>query len=94
MRRHGLVPSRHLPPACQTPLPPACLTVSTGPGFPLLPLSVLPRGVNKGWRLDFFLVSKGLVEDGRWHETYHLPDITGSDHCPLGIVLKLGGKLA
>lgn len=46
------------------------------------------RASNKGWRLDFFLVSSALAEGGRLHDAYHLPAVAGSDHCPVGLVLK------
>lgn len=45
------------------------------------------RANNKGWRLDHFLVSQAL--HGQVHECYHLPGVMGSDHCPLGLVVKL-----
>lgn len=45
------------------------------------------RANNRGWRLDHFLVSQALHE--RVHECYLLPGVMGSDHCPLGLVLKL-----
>ncbi|KAL4436574.1 hypothetical protein ABPG75_003713 [Micractinium tetrahymenae] len=45
------------------------------------------RANNKGWRLDHFLVSSALAP--RVHDCYHLPHVMGSDHCPLGLVLKL-----
>lgn len=45
------------------------------------------RANNKGWRLDHFLVSQALHP--KVHECYHLPSVLGSDHCPLGLVLKL-----
>jgi exodeoxyribonuclease III len=44
------------------------------------------RANNKGWRLDYFLVSEALW--GRVHDAYHLPEVLGSDHCPLGLWLK------
>ena len=47
------------------------------------------RGNNKGWRLDYFLVSEALC--GSVHDCFHLPGVMGSDHCPLGIELKMGG---
>jgi exodeoxyribonuclease-3 len=46
------------------------------------------RARNIGWRLDYFLVSERLWE--RVAETYIYKDITGSDHCPVGIVLNAG----
>ncbi|XP_044506484.1 DNA-(apurinic or apyrimidinic site) endonuclease, chloroplastic isoform X2 [Mangifera indica] len=44
------------------------------------------RKNNKGWRLDYFLVSKSIAN--QVHDSYILPDIGGSDHCPIGLVLK------
>ncbi|XP_047315370.1 DNA-(apurinic or apyrimidinic site) endonuclease, chloroplastic [Impatiens glandulifera] len=45
------------------------------------------RKTNRGWRLDYFLVSKSIAD--QVHDSYILPDVTGSDHCPIGLVLKL-----
>ncbi|CAO1944728.1 unnamed protein product [Urochloa humidicola] len=45
------------------------------------------RKTNKGWRLDYFLVSESIAE--KVHDSYILPDISASDHSPLGIILKL-----
>ncbi|RLM92901.1 DNA-(apurinic or apyrimidinic site) lyase, chloroplastic-like [Panicum miliaceum] len=45
------------------------------------------RKTNKGWRLDYFLVSESIV--GKVHDSYILPDISASDHSPLGLILKL-----
>ncbi|XP_021988801.1 DNA-(apurinic or apyrimidinic site) endonuclease, chloroplastic isoform X3 [Helianthus annuus] len=45
------------------------------------------RKTNKGWRLDYFLVSESIAENV--HDSYILPDVAGSDHCPIGLVLKL-----
>ncbi|KAI3760694.1 hypothetical protein L1987_51092 [Smallanthus sonchifolius] len=45
------------------------------------------RKTNKGWRLDYFLVSESIAENV--HDSYILPDVGGSDHCPIGLVLKL-----
>ncbi len=44
------------------------------------------REKNVGWRIDYFLVSERLVprlKDAQIH-----PDITGSDHCPVSIILE------
>lgn len=46
------------------------------------------RAKGKGWRLDYFLVSDDLHK--RVHDCYHLPHIMGSDHVPIGLVLKHG----
>ncbi|KAF9596884.1 hypothetical protein IFM89_013932 [Coptis chinensis] len=42
---------------------------------------------NKGWRLDYFLVSESIAD--LVHDSYIMPHITGSDHCPIGLILKL-----
>ncbi|WIA12732.1 hypothetical protein OEZ85_006370 [Tetradesmus obliquus] len=44
------------------------------------------RASNRGWRLDYFLVSSDLAD--KVHDSYILKEITGSDHVPLGLVLK------
>jgi exodeoxyribonuclease-3 len=41
---------------------------------------------NVGWRIDYFLVSRGLEE--RIEEASIYPEATGSDHCPVGLVLR------
>uniref|UniRef100_A0ACD5VS76 Uncharacterized protein n=2 Tax=Avena sativa TaxID=4498 RepID=A0ACD5VS76_AVESA len=45
------------------------------------------RKTNRGWRLDYFLVSESIAE--RVHDSYILPDVSASDHSPLGLILKL-----
>lgn len=45
------------------------------------------RERNVGWRIDYLLVSKKLVpyvKDARIH-----PDVFGSDHCPVSIILNM-----
>lgn len=41
------------------------------------------RARNIGWRIDYFLVSSQLKETIKDAVIY--PDITGSDHCPIGL---------
>jgi exodeoxyribonuclease-3 len=41
------------------------------------------RENNVGWRLDYFLVSHGLMPKVK--EAFILNDIHGSDHCPIGV---------
>lgn len=43
------------------------------------------REKNVGWRIDYFLVSNRLMP--RVKEAFILPQIYGSDHCPVGIVI-------
>ena len=41
---------------------------------------------NAGWRIDYFIVSKALtpaLEDAKIYT-----DVYGSDHCPVGLILK------
>jgi exodeoxyribonuclease-3 len=44
------------------------------------------RDRNIGWRIDYFFVSSELTGaiKGAWLE----PEVTGSDHCPLGLELR------
>jgi exodeoxyribonuclease III len=44
------------------------------------------RSKNIGWRIDYFLVSESFLPSV--NDAFILEDITGSDHCPVGIVLK------
>ena len=43
------------------------------------------RERNVGWRIDYFVVSDRLC--GNINEAFILPEITGSDHCPIGLEL-------
>ena len=45
------------------------------------------RNNNKGWRIDYLLVSKSLKENIT--ESYILDDVVHSDHCPIGINIKI-----
>lgn len=44
------------------------------------------REKNAGWRIDYFCVSSGLKDRIAAVDIYS--DIMGSDHCPVGLVLK------
>lgn len=44
------------------------------------------RANNSGWRIDYFLTSRALT-DRIVDVTIH-PEIMGSDHCPVGIILN------
>ena len=45
------------------------------------------RANNAGWRIDYFIISRRLqdqlVDSTIW------PEVTGSDHCPVGLELNL-----
>lgn len=44
------------------------------------------RERNVGWRLDYFFISKSLQT--KLKSGFILPEVMGSDHCPIGIDLK------
>ena len=44
------------------------------------------REKNAGWRIDYWLVSDRWAD--RIEDRVIYADITGSDHCPVGLVLK------
>ena len=44
------------------------------------------RERNFGWRIDYFLVSDRLRDHIK--EAFILPEVTGSDHCPVGLDLQ------
>lgn len=44
------------------------------------------RAKNAGWRIDYFLASEELKE--RIEDAVIYSDIMGSDHCPVGLILK------
>ena len=45
------------------------------------------RSKGIGWRIDYFVVSKGIIDKVK--NTYIYDEIMGSDHCPVGIDLDL-----
>ena len=44
------------------------------------------RSKNIGWRIDYFLVSRSFLSSVE--NAFILEEITGSDHCPVGIIIK------
>lgn len=46
------------------------------------------RKKNIGWRIDYFLISKALRS--KLKKAFILPDVMGSDHCPVGIEIQTG----
>jgi len=44
------------------------------------------RARNVGWRIDYFFVSENLLPSVV--KAFILPEVIGSDHCPVGIILK------
>ena len=47
------------------------------------------RERNVGWRIDYALLSPGALKGLR--EAFVLPDVMGSDHCPVGVTLDPTG---
>jgi len=45
------------------------------------------RSRNVGWRIDYFFVNENLKD--RVKNAVILPDVMGSDHCPIGIELEV-----
>jgi exodeoxyribonuclease-3 len=45
------------------------------------------KSKNVGWRIDYFLVSESLLPSVK--DAFILEDVAGSDHCPVGVELKL-----
>ena len=41
------------------------------------------RERNVGWRIDYFVISDRLRDKVK--DAYILPEIMGSDHCPVGL---------
>lgn len=44
------------------------------------------RDKNVGWRIDYFLVSESFIP--KLEDAFILNEVMGSDHCPVGIILK------
>lgn len=44
------------------------------------------RDRNVGWRIDYFFVSKNFKKNVI--DAFILPDVMGSDHCPVGLVIE------
>ncbi len=47
------------------------------------------RKNNAGWRIDYFFVTRDLIEKGAVKEAFIDNEIFGSDHCPVGLVVKI-----
>ena len=46
------------------------------------------RERNVGWRIDYFFVDEGIKDKVK--SAFILPDVMGSDHCPIGIEISVG----
>ena len=50
-------------------------------------LKTRARERNVGWRIDYFFVSRNLVDSVQ--SAFILKEVTGADHCPVGIELEV-----
>lgn len=48
------------------------------------------RKRNVGWRIDYFFVSENLKQHVK--DAFIMPEVMGSDHCPIGVVLEIPEK--
>jgi exodeoxyribonuclease-3 len=44
------------------------------------------RARNVGWRIDYFFITENLLNNVQ--KAFIMPEVTGSDHCPIGLVLR------
>ena len=47
------------------------------------------RERNVGWRIDYFFVTKDIIDRGWIKDTFIDNEVYGSDHCPVGLVIEL-----
>ena len=47
------------------------------------------RDRNIGWRIDYFFVTKDIIEKGWIKEAFIDNSVLGSDHCPVGLILEI-----
>jgi exodeoxyribonuclease-3 len=47
------------------------------------------RKNNTGWRIDYFFVTRNMLEKGQIKEAFIDNDILGSDHCPIGLMIEI-----
>jgi exodeoxyribonuclease-3 len=47
------------------------------------------RDRNIGWRIDYFFVTRDMIDNGWIKDAFIDNDIYGSDHCPIGIVIEI-----
>jgi len=50
-------------------------------------MSTCARERNMGWRLDYFFVAAEFLPQVTG--AFILPDVMGSDHCPVGLQLQV-----
>ncbi|WP_457551537.1 exodeoxyribonuclease III [Desulfobacula sp.] len=47
------------------------------------------RKNNAGWRIDYFFVTKDLIDKGLVKQAFIDNDVFGSDHCPVGLTIQI-----
>ena len=47
------------------------------------------RKNNTGWRIDYFFVTRDLIDKGIIKEAFIDNAVHGSDHCPVGLILEI-----
>lgn len=47
------------------------------------------RKNNAGWRIDYFFVTRDLIDNGVVKKAFIDNDILGSDHCPVGLEIEV-----
>lgn len=47
------------------------------------------RKNNVGWRIDYFFVTRDLIDKGMIKDAFIDNEIHGSDHCPVGLILEV-----
>ncbi len=47
------------------------------------------RKNNTGWRIDYFFVTRDLIDKGAVKDAFIDNDVLGSDHCPVGLLLDV-----
>ncbi|MDY6855155.1 MAG: exodeoxyribonuclease III [Thermodesulfobacteriota bacterium] len=46
------------------------------------------REKNVGWRIDYFFVTRDMIDNGWITEAFIDNSVSGSDHCPIGIMVR------
>jgi len=59
----------------------------TGDAYSWWSVPTKARARNVGWRLDYFFIDAKAMD--RVADAFILPDVQGSDHCPVGIQLRI-----
>jgi exodeoxyribonuclease-3 len=47
------------------------------------------RERNAGWRIDYFFVTEDMIRRNQIEAAFIAGDVLGSDHCPVGLVLRV-----